>query len=165
MHRSGILTVLALLAASQPAAAQRLTPDVPAKSAAIVVTGKIAGKNLQGSGEGSCRHAEDASIHDVSAALWLVEYSGQGGLKQLSLTLWRPKDGSPDQLSLSVDIPSGSHRIHTGGKDGNSGEGSVTILPSGPGGRLEIKGKEASGKPIQVTIECPVFGDVEAAGG
>ena len=165
MQRSGILVVLAILAASRPAAAQRLTPDVPAKSAAIVVTGKIAGKNFQGSGEGSCRHAEDASIHDVSAALWLVEYSGQRGLKQLSLTLWRPKDGSPDQLSLSVDVPSGSHRIHTGGKDGNSGEGSVTILPSGPGGRLEIKGKEASGKPIQVSIECPIFGDVEAAGG
>jgi hypothetical protein len=166
MKRSGILAVLALLAASQEVAAQRLTPDVPAKSAAITVTGNIAGKKYQGSGRGNCRHAEDASIHNVSAALWLVEYSGQGGgLKQLSLTLWRPKDGSPDQLSLSLQTASNSHRIQSGGKDGNSGEASVTILPSGPGGRLEIQGKEASGKPLQLTVECPAFGDVEAAGG
>jgi hypothetical protein len=167
MQRFAALAVFVVVAASaQDAAAQRLTPDVPAKSAAITVTGKIAGKNYQGSGGGRCRHADEASIHDVSAALWMVEYSSQSGaLKQLSLTLWRPKDGSPDQLSLSVETASGSHRIQTGGKDRNSGEGSVTILPSGPGGRLEIKGKEAGGKPVQITIECPLFGDIEAAGG
>jgi hypothetical protein len=167
MQRSAALAALIVVTATaRNAAAQRLTPDVPAKSAAIAVAGEISGKNYQGSGGGSCRHAEEASIHDVSAALWIVKYSGQSGaLKQLDLTLWRPKDGSPDQLSLSLETASGSHRIQTGGKDKNSGEGSVTILPSGPGGRLEIRGKEAGGKPVQITIECPLFGDIEAAGG
>jgi hypothetical protein len=167
MQRFVALAMLIVVTATAgDAAAQRLTSDVPAKSAAISVSGKIAGKDYQGSGGGSCRHADEASIHDVSAALWVVEYSGQsGGLKQLSLTLWRPKDGSPDQLSLSLETASASHRIQTGGKDRNTGEGTVTILPSGPGGRLEIKGKEAGGKPVQLTIECPLFGDVEAAGG
>jgi hypothetical protein len=167
MQRSAALAALIVASASaRNVAAQRLTPDVPAKSAAIAVAGEIAGKKYQGSGGGSCRHAEEASIHDVSAALWMVEYSGESGaVKQLSLTLWRPKDGSPDQLSLSLETAAGSHRIQTGGKDKNSGEGSVTILPSGPGGRLEIRGKEAGGKRVQITIECPLFGDIEAAGG
>ena len=93
MQRSGILAVLALLAASRPAAAQRLTPDVPAKSAAIVVTGKIAGKNFQGSGEGSCRHAEDASIHDVSAALWLVNHFVSN--KGVVFTIYEPAGEVP----------------------------------------------------------------------
>jgi hypothetical protein len=147
------------------AAAQRLTPDVPAKSAAISVDANVAGKSYEGSGGGSCRHADEAYIHGVSASLWTVEYSGQSGaLKQLSLTLWRPKDGSPDQLSLSVETSSASHRIQTGSKEGDTGEASVTILPSGPGGRLEIRGKEAGGRPVQITIECPLFGEVEAAG-
>jgi hypothetical protein len=165
MHRSGAWAALIVVTAAAPeAAAQSLTSDVPAKSAAISVTGKVAGKDYHGSGGGSCRHADEASIHDVSAAVWVVEYSGQSGsLKQLSLTLWRPKDGSPDQLSLSLETGSASHRIQTGGKEKNKGQASVAILPSGPGGTLEIKGTEAKGKPVQLTIECPLFGNVESA--
>jgi hypothetical protein len=30
---------------------------------------------------------------------------------------------------------------------------------------LEISGKEANGKPIQVTIDCSAFADVAAEGG
>ena len=165
MPRCAVMAALVLGSAyARDAAAQRLTPDVPARSAAISVDAHVAGKSYHGSGGGACGHAEKASIHDVSASLWTVEYSGHSGpLKQLSLTLWRPKDGSPDQLSLSLETSSGLHRILTGGI-GNSGEASVTILPSGPGGRLETKGKERGGKPLQITIECPLFGDVEAAG-
>jgi hypothetical protein len=167
MDRVAVVVMLALLSASiQDAFAQRLQPEAPAESAAITVAARIGGKDYQGTGKGSCQHEPEASIRGVSAALWTVEYAGQSGaLKQLHLTLWRPKDGSPDQLSLSLQTNSGSNRIETGGKDRNSGEGSVTILPSGPGGRMEISGKEAGGKPVQVTIDCPVFAGVEAEGG
>ena len=148
------------------AAAQRLQPDVPAATAALSVAARVGGKSYQGNGSGSCRHAPEASIHGVSAALWMVEFTGKTGhLKRLNLTLWRPKDGAADQLSLSFDTGAGSHRIEAGGRRGNSGEASVTILPSGPGGRLEISGQEAGGKPVQITVDCPVFGSVEAEGG
>jgi hypothetical protein len=165
MDRFAAMAVLASLAGFSPeAAAQRL--DAPAESAAITVAARIGGKSYQGSGTGSCRHEREASIHDVSAALWMVQYTGQAGaVTQLSLTLWRPKDGSPDQLSLTLETGSGSHRIETGGKGKNRGEGSVTFLPSGPGGRLEISGKEAGGKRVQITVDCPAFVGVEAEGG
>jgi hypothetical protein len=167
MDRFVVIAALVLLSGSSlEATAQRVPHDAPAESVTITVTARIGGKIYQGSGTGSCRHEAEASIHDVSAALWMVQYAGEGkALKQLNLTLWRPKDGSPDQLSLSLETGSGSHRIETGGKGGNKGEGSVTILPSGPGGRLEISGKEAGGKPVQITIDCPAFAGIEAEGG
>ena len=167
MHRFAIMAVLVLLAVSTgEAAAQQKRPEAPAENVAITVSAQIGGKSYHGSGTGSCSYEPDASIHDVSASLWMVQYASQArAVKQLNLTLWRPKDGSPDQLSLSLETGSGAHRIQTGGKDGNSGEASVTILPSGPGGSLEINGKEAGGKPVQITIDCPAFAGIEAEGG
>ncbi|HEX6432831.1 MAG TPA: hypothetical protein VFZ87_01245 [Gemmatimonadales bacterium] len=171
MIRSTVLATLLLLSTlATEAGAQRLTQPANQGASAqanLNITGKAGGKDLQASGSGSCRHAPDASIHGVSASLWMVQYggSGDGPVKQLNLTLWRPKDGSPDQLSLALDSKSGEHRIETGGRGESKGEGSVTILPNGPGGRLELTGKDARGKPIKMTIDCPVFAGVEAEGG
>ncbi|HYF39877.1 MAG TPA: hypothetical protein VD930_09325 [Gemmatimonadales bacterium] len=171
MIRSSVLFALILLSVlSGKADAQRLTPPASPGSSAqanLHITGKAAGKSVEASGTGSCRHAPEASIRGVSASLWMVQYggSGDGPVRQLNLTLWRPKDGSPDQLSLAMDAKSGEHRIETGAKGGVKGEASVTILPNGPGGRLELRGKDADGKPIQITIDCPTFGGVQAEGG
>jgi hypothetical protein len=174
MRRSAAMLVvtLALLAGlSTSAAAQRRKPETqaggPGEQTSVAIEAKVGGKKYKASGSGECKHAPDASIRGVSASLWMVQYTNakDGSLKQLNLTLWRPKDGSPDQLSLSLETGSGSHRIQTGGDGANSGEGSVTILPSGPGGRLEISGKEAGGKRVQIAIDCSAFAGVEAEGG
>jgi hypothetical protein len=173
MHRSFYLMAILLLPGSAGNAAAQDRTDLaptnqaPAAAITVVVGGKVGGKKIQASGTGSCRHAADASIRGVSASLWTVEYSRAsdgGGLKQLHLTLWRPKDESPDQLSLSVETKAGSHRIETGNPEETKGEGSVTILPSGPGGRLEISGKDASGKPVQISIDCSAFAGVPSEG-
>ena len=166
MHRAVCLIVLVLLpSAAGKAAAQRHQLASPTKTpnAAITVAvgGKVAGKKIDGSGMGSCSHAADTSISGVSASLWKVEYSGTSSVKQLNLTLWRPKDEGPDQLMLGVETKSGSYRIETGNPGDGKGEGSVTILPSGPGGRLEIRGKEAGGKPVQITIDCSGFAEAQ----
>jgi hypothetical protein len=164
MHQSAFVALLLLLPLFVRDA---LGQAVPAETAAITIAAKVGKKSYQASGPGNCRHAPDASIRDVSASLWTVQYRNQreAGLKQLTLTLWRPKDGSPDQLSLTLEAGSGSHRIQTGQEGKSAGEGSVTILPSGPGGRLEITGKDAGGKTLQLTIDCPAFAGVEAEGG
>ena len=172
MLRSAFIAFLGLLPAmSSGAYAQRLAQPErsppTAEDITVSITAKAGGKSYETSGRGDCQHAPDASIRGVSASLWIVQFggSGQGGLKQLSLTLWRPKDGDSDQLSFSLETKSGSHRIETGGPGESAGEGTVTILPSGPGGRLEVSGKEANGKPIQVTIDCSAFADVAGDGG
>ncbi len=171
MPRFVLLTALALLCSpSSEAAAQRLTPQSRADRDAaptLTISGKVGGKNHQASGPGTCSHAPDASIRGVSASLWMVQFSaGDGaGVKQLNLTLWRPKDGGPDQVSLVFDTKSGSHRVETGSTAENQGEATVVVLPNGPGGRFEISGKDGDGKPMQVTIDCPTFAGIEAEGG
>ena len=171
MLRSAFVALLGILLAlsSDAFAQQRDRPEQAAPTAAditVTIAAKAGGKNYQASGRGICQHAPDASIHGASASLWMVQYagSGQGGLKQLNLTLWRLKDGDSDQLSLSLDTGAGSHRIETGGQGESAGEGTVTILPSGPGGRLEVSGKDAGGKLIQITIDCSAFADVAGEG-
>jgi hypothetical protein len=132
----------------------------------VTIEAKVGGNKYKASGNGECQHAADASIRGKPAALWTVQYGGKdGSVRQFNLTLWRPKDEGGDQLSLSLETKSGSHHIEMNGSGGNRGEGSVTILPSGPGGRLEITGKESGGKPVQITVDCSEFADVEAAGG
>jgi hypothetical protein len=171
MRRILCLISLVLLPglAGQATAQERtqLAPSTPpADEISVTVGGKVDGKKIDGSGSGTCSHAADASIHGVSASLWTVQYASpkDGSLKQLNLTLWRPKDEGPDQLSLTIDAKSGSYRIETGKPDETKGEGTVTILPSGPGGRLEIKGKDSGGKPVQLTIDCTAFAGVESQG-
>lgn len=170
MPRFVLLTAVALLCSlSSEAAAQRKAqrPTGGDATPTLTISGKVGGKNYQASGPGSCRHAPDASIRGVAASLWMVQFGGgdDSAIKQLNLTLWRPKDGGSDQVSLAFDTKSGSHRVETGGTGEDRGDATVVILPNGPGGRLEISGKDGEGKPMQVTIDCPAFAGIEAEGG
>jgi hypothetical protein len=145
MLRSAFVAFLGWLPAMSSAAyAQRLAPPErstsPAEDITVSIAARAGGKSYEASGPGTCQHAPDASIR-------------------------RPKDGDSDQLSFSLETKSGTHRIETGGPGESAGEGTVTILPSGPGGRLEVSGKEANGKMIQVTIDCSAFADVASDGG
>jgi hypothetical protein len=169
MQRSLMVAALGLLPCWATAgSAQQLTPPGASLSAAhVVITGAVGNKKLQASGPGTCRHAPEASLRGASASMWMVQFQGppDAGVGSLNLTLWRFKDGSPDQLSLALESGSGTHRIATSNPDEKKGEATVTILPNGPGGRLELSGKKADGKPIQLTIDCPAFSGIEAEGG
>ncbi|HEY9015549.1 MAG TPA: hypothetical protein VIM84_10865 [Gemmatimonadales bacterium] len=159
------LFLLVLLPAPAVAQRQQLQPSGDPAEVTLNINGKVGGKSFQAAGTGACRHAPEASIRGASASLWLVQFSSQHeGLKQLNLTLWRLKDGGPDQVSLSLETKSGTHRVESGAGD-DQGEATVVILPNGPGGRLEITGKDADGKRMQLAIECPAFSSVEAEGG
>ena len=169
MLRPAFVLTIALLAHPRvEAAAQRLAPTGSAEaSQPLTVTARVGGKSYETSGPGSCKHEPAASIYDVPAALWMVEYGNRADerIKQLNLTLWRPKDGSPDQVSLSLETSSSSHRISAGGKGDPVGSATVKLTPKGPGGRFELKGKDADGDKVEVTISCPAFAAVEAEGG
>jgi hypothetical protein len=167
-HLLMITTVVLLSCLAGPAAAQQLerNPKPAAQTLVVGVGGKIGNKKYQSSGNGTCRHTPDASIGGVSASVWRVQLEGSDadGLERLDLKLRRPKDGSAEQLTLALQTrKSGSYRIETGGEE-NEGEGTVVILPNGPGARFEINGKDARGKRIQITIDCPAFTPAEEEG-
>lgn len=167
MLRSVFMLGLSIIAGACDGAAQRRPASEGTSGESVKISGRVANKTLDASGVGRCKHAPDASIYAVPAALWLVEYSSPeaGQLKQLNLTLWRPKDGSPDQISLSLETGSTSHRVNIGGPGQQVGSGSVKFSPSGGGGRFEFKGKDAGGTALEVGISCPAFAGVEAEGG
>jgi hypothetical protein len=169
MQRSFLIAALVLLPAwSVPSIAQQLSPPAAVEpSPDLNIAGAVGDQKFQSTGPGTCRHAPEASLNDVSASMWMVEFRGKddAGLRRLNLTLWRFKDGIPDKVTLALETKSGSHRIDTSDPDDARGEASVTILPSGPGGRLEVNGKKRGGKPVQITIDCPTFTDVQAEGG
>jgi hypothetical protein len=162
-----ILGLSMILGACDSAAQRRPNPDARDNGKSVTISGRVGGKTLNASGVGRCKHAPEASIYDVPAALWMVEYStpDNGQLKQLNLTLWRPKNGGPDQISLAAETGSGSHRVNIGGRQKQEGSGTVKLSPSGAGGRFEFKGKDAAGTSLEVEISCPEFAGVEAEGG
>ena len=169
MRRTLVVVGLGLLPCwTAAASAQQLTPPGASRSAAhIVISGSVGKEKLHASGPGTCRHAPEASLRGASASMWMVQFSGSddAGVDQLNLTLWRFKDGTPDKLSHALETGSGSHRIDTSNPDEKKGQGAVTILPNGPGGRFELTGRNAGGKRVQLTIDCPAFAGIQAEGG
>ena len=131
------------------------------------ISGKVGAKSYESAGQGSCRHTPAAAIYGVPAALWMVALTGSedAPVKSMNLTLWKPKNGSPQQFSLSLDAGSSTHRIDVGGRGEQVGSGKATVAATGAGGRIEISGKDASGKAIELVVHCPAFAGVEAEGG
>jgi hypothetical protein len=169
MLRFTPLAALILLAsgAQQLMAQRRATGQPITENSEVDVSAQVGSKSYSSSIAGTCKHEPSASIYDVPAALYMVEAQGAEGsqIKQLNLTLWRPKNGSADQVSLSFDAGSGSSRIDVNPRSKAVGQATVELKPAGSGGTFELKGKDDKGKALNLTITCPTFAGIEAAGG
>jgi hypothetical protein len=134
---------------------------------AVMISAQVGRKSYESAGQGSCRHTPTASIYGVPAALWMVELTGSedAAVKSVNLTLWKPKNGSAEQLSLSLSTGSSSHRIDVGGRGDQVGSGKAAVAATGTGGRIEVSGKDEAGKAIRLVVLCPTFTGVEAEGG
>jgi hypothetical protein len=104
-----------------------------------------------------------ASIYQVVSELWSVQQSD--GDHSLTLSLWRPKDGSGDMMSLSVGSGRTSNQVSTVRGAAQAGSGKVTLAPSGKGGVFTVDAKAADGKAITGTITCDAFAPHIAEGG
>jgi hypothetical protein len=169
LRSTPLIAILALVSVTQAASAQRRAPgSQPAEEVTdIGITARLGSKSFSSKVSGTCKHEPSASIYDVPAALYTVEAQGGNGsqIKQINLTLWRPKNGSADQIFLSLSAGSSSSRIDVNPRGSGVGAGSVRLEPAGSGGKFELKGKDAKGRPVSLTISCPSFAAVEAAGG
>lgn len=170
MLRSTFIGILLLVGTvAQDAAAQRRTPGHPAAEPGteVSIIARLGTKSYTSRVPGICKHEPSASIYDVPAALWMVEGEGadDSEVKQLRFTLWRPKNGSADQISLSLEAGSSSARIDVDPRNKPVGAATVQLQPVGSGGKFELKGKDAKGTTVNLTISCPMFAGVEAEGG
>ena len=113
-------------------------------------------------GQGSCTYARQASIYDVLSGMWTVRHEAEG--RSFQLTFWKPKDGSRQMFSLSINgKPEATVSTVRGGQ--LSGSGTVKFEPSAKGGTFSVNAKEKSGGAISGTIKCEAFTPASADGG
>jgi hypothetical protein len=163
-----LASLLLLVSGTREVAAQRRAPgQATGEGTEVSVIARVGTKSYTSRISGTCKHEPSASIYDLPAALWTVEGTGGDGseIKQLNLRLWRPKNGSADQISLSLEAGSTSARVDVNPRDQAVGAATVQLQPVGPGGKFEVKGKDAKGSALNLTISCPMFAGIEAEGG
>ena len=122
---------------------------------------QIGSRKYAASGQGECKSAPRASIYNVPAALYSVSH--RAGKDSLNLTLWRPADGKPDMLSLSITSGGKSYLVDTVRE--KKGSGGARLQPSARGGTIVVDAVAASGEKISGKIQCRAFGGIQAEGG
>jgi len=157
----------ALVIPSIGAVQDRSAPSTPAETKVDVsIALKVAGQPYNFSGKARCTHAPLASIYDTNAQQWSVEHNE--GLRSVSLTFWRPADGSGDMFTLHCTISGKSYLVSTVKTNGGGtiqGSGKVTFTPSEPGGTFTIDATAANGLLITGTIKCSAFSAAVPEGG
>ena len=149
-------------AASDPAR----SPSSSRGTVPMKVSVKVDGKSYRSSGMGECASSADASIYQVPATLWHAIYAGDGSeLRNLNLTIWRPKAGRGDMVGLSLEIGETTHQIATVKGGQTAGSGVPGVRPAGKGGTLTVAGKDDHGDAIELSVECERFDEVVAEGG
>ena len=158
-----------------PGADDQDTPrgDAPAQSLSLsegtvpvkvkIVMGRV---NYSEEGTGECASGAESSIYDVPATQWHVTYGGDGSnIQHLNLTVWRPRAGGPDMVNLSLRSGEIGHEIATVKGGSIRGSGTASVTPAGQGGTLQVRGTDADGHPLELTVECERFDEVVAEGG
>ena len=131
---------------------------------AVQVSLKIGEQAYQLNGPGKCTHAPRASIYQTVAELWSVQQSADG--RSLTMSLWKPKDGSAEMVTFSVSGGGASHQVNTvRGGGSTTGSGKVTLQKAGTGGTFTIEAKSGDGAAITGTIQCETFAPHVAEGG
>ena len=123
---------------------------------------KVGSGAYEAKGQGACTHARQASIYNVLSEMWTVRHEADG--RSFQLTLWKPKDGSAEMFSLSINgKPQATVSTVRGGQV--SGGGTVKFAPSAKGGAFTVDAKDKSGATITGTIKCEAFTAAIAEGG
>jgi hypothetical protein len=138
----------------------------PQAAAPVEVALQVGARKLQASGSGECKAAPQASIHGVPAALYSVSQNAGG--HSLSLTLWQPKNGSEDMMSLAISADGKRYEVDTvkaGAMRATKGTGKAALEKTGAGGVFRVDAVAASGEKISGTVRCGSFGGIRAEGG
>lgn len=159
----GVTTAIALSFIVHPEAQRRAPGEAPPKQG-IQASLKAGSDTYDSKAAGKCTHAAMASIYEVVSQMWSVQQSADG--RSLTLTVWRPKDGSGDMVNLSIDTGKSSHKVSTVRGGGPvQGTAKVTLEKSAAGGTFTLDARAQDGTTITGTIKCDVFGPHIAAGG
>lgn len=164
IFKSGcVISAIALCGFIADVEAQRRVPGQTQPTQSVQATLKVGGTTYQSSEAGRCTYAPVASIFKAVAEMWSVQQNA--GQRSLALTLWKPKDGSGDMVTLSVTIGNLSNQVNTVRGGATTGSGKVTLERSGNGGTFTVDAKTSTGTAISGTIKCDAFAPHTAEGG
>jgi len=145
-------------------AQQRRVPHQAQPKPTVEVSLKVGGQTYQFSGPGRCTYAPTASIYQTVSEMWSAQQAAED--RSLALSVWKPKDGSGEMVTLSLASGNTSHDVSTvRGGGPASGSGKVTFEKSGAGGRFILDLKTNKGSAITGTIKCGAFAQHVAEGG
>ena len=164
LHFVLLIAAITIIGINVGVDAQRRVPGQPAAKQEIHVALKAGGQAYESSEPGSCTYAPTAAIYQIVSELWSVQQSSDS--RSLSLTFWRPKDGSGEMVNLSLRSGSASHDVNTvRGGGSTTGSGTVTLAKAGAGGTFTVNAKTKAGVAITGTIKCGTFAPHIAEGG
>ena len=159
-----LISAVALTSFADAADAQRRPAGQPQATQRIEVSLKVGDQTYQSNSPGRCTHAPVAAIYQIVSELWSVQQSQDA--RSLTLSFWRPKDGSAEMVSLSLGNGSTSHEVNTvRGGAATAGSGKVTFAKSGAGGTFTVDARSKQGAAISGTITCDAFAPHVAEGG
>ena len=162
-----LVTLLTLMAAPRPLTAGDQAPGMRVEPALPMnIDLQVGGEKYAFTGPGVCQSSTDASIYELAATMYAVRQNGEG--RSLNLTLWRPKTGAPDMMTLGVSLGARSYRVSTVkvGRQGDvRGSGRATFARTGEGGTFTLDATAEGGTRISGTITCERFAAIVAEGG
>jgi hypothetical protein len=149
-------------AASLAAQARRIVPSAKPK-VPLQVALQVGSARYTSSSPGTCEHTDAASIYNVPSEQWRVEQQDEA--RSVTLTLWNPKDRSPQMVNFVVSAGSRQEVQTVRGPQPLSGTGKIAVEPAAKGGTFRLDLKTAKGTVITGTITCSAFTQPIAEGG
>jgi hypothetical protein len=128
----------------------------------VSLVAKVGGRVIPAEGNGECSTSSESTIYDVPTTQWHAMLDGGNGseLENVNVTVWRPKAGGPDQVTLFMTVGKRTHRIATVSGGEQAGRATASARPEGKGGTLLVEGTTAEGTPITLELRCSAFSEI-----
>jgi hypothetical protein len=143
------------------------TALIPSADTHVSLVAKVGGRVIPAEGSGECYTSTESTIYDVPATQWNVSFNGPktSDLQNVNVTVWRPKAGGPDQVTLFLTIANETHRIATVTGGELIGRATASARPQGHGGTLFVEGVTKEGTPISLELSCSAFNEIVEGNG
>ena len=143
------------------------TALIPAAETHVSLVAKVGGRVVPAEGSGECYTSAESTIYDVPATQWHATFNGpkNSDLQNVNVTVWRPKAGGPDQVTLFLTLANETHRIATVTGGELIGRATASALGEGAGGTLLVEGSTKDGTPIRLELRCSAFSEIVEGNG
>ncbi len=143
------------------------TALIPSADTQVSLVAKVGGRVIPAAGGGECYTSAESTIYDVPATQWHATFNGPSSsdLQNVNVTVWRPKAGGPDQVTLFLTMANKTHRIATVTGGEIMGQATASARLQGNGGTLLVDGATGDGTPIRLELSCSAFDEIVEGNG